>query len=85
MYVYLKSEPALWTVGFYDPAGAWHAESDHDSPQAAAARVAYLNGDRQADYQPLIEAAQAVIARWETGDLAAAVRDLAAALKSIDV
>jgi hypothetical protein len=44
MYVYIKSEPLLYTVGFYDPSGKWHSESDHDSKDEAAARVAYLNG-----------------------------------------
>lgn len=44
MYVYIESEPGLWTVGFYDPTGKWHSESDHDSRKAAADRVAYLNG-----------------------------------------
>lgn len=43
-YVYIRSEPGLYTVGFYDPAGGWHSESDHDSPQAAADRVTQLNG-----------------------------------------
>jgi hypothetical protein len=44
MWVYIKSEPGLWTVGFYDPAGKWQAESDHNDAEQAAARVAYLNG-----------------------------------------
>lgn len=44
MYVYIKSEPGLWTVGFYDPAGKWQPESDHDSAEGAAIRVRYLNG-----------------------------------------
>lgn len=44
MYVYIRSEPHLFTVGFYDPSGKWHADSDHDSRESAAARVAYLNG-----------------------------------------
>lgn len=43
-YVYLKSEPGLWTVGHYDPNGKWQSESDHSSTDAAAARVSYLNG-----------------------------------------
>lgn len=47
-YVYKQSEKhefgGLWTVGFYDPAGKWNAESDHDSTEKAAQRVAYLNG-----------------------------------------
>jgi hypothetical protein len=43
-YVYLKSEPGLWTVGFYKPGGGWEAESDHDSRESAAERVHWLNG-----------------------------------------
>jgi hypothetical protein len=43
-YVYLGSEPGLWTVGFYRPSGEWEPESDHESSEAAAARVAWLNG-----------------------------------------
>lgn len=44
MFVYIKSEPGLWTVGHYTPKGAWVSESDCDSPDDAAARCAYLNG-----------------------------------------
>lgn len=44
MYVYIQSEPHLWTVGFYDPAGKWHPDSDHNSRDEAARRVHYLNG-----------------------------------------
>jgi len=44
MYVYKQTEPGLWTVGFFDPAGQWHAESDHSTSEAAAERVRYLNG-----------------------------------------
>lgn len=43
-YVYVKSEPGLWTVGFYRPDGKWEPESDHASREAAAKRVHYLNG-----------------------------------------
>jgi hypothetical protein len=43
-YVYIKSEPGLWTVGFYDPEGTWIAESDHTDSEEAAKRVAWLNG-----------------------------------------
>ena len=46
MYVYIRSEPHLYTVGFYDPTGKWHAESDHESTEAAAQRVHWLNGGR---------------------------------------
>jgi hypothetical protein len=47
MYVYKKTEPQLWTVGFYAPDGKWEAESDHSSPEEAAARVNYLNGGKE--------------------------------------
>ena len=50
MYVYLNSEHGLWTVGFYRPDGKWEPESDHPSSDAAAARVAFLNGG---GYPPL--------------------------------
>lgn len=46
VYVHDKNEPNLWTVGFYDPKGNWHPESDHDSTAAAAERVHYLNGGK---------------------------------------
>ncbi|MDW9235440.1 Uncharacterised protein [Burkholderia pseudomallei] len=52
MYVYIESERTsdgvLYTVGFYDPQGKWHAESDHSSAGDAAKRVAWLNGSRDA-------------------------------------
>jgi hypothetical protein len=44
MYVYIQSEPGLWTVGFYDPSGKWHGDSDHNNREEAANRVAFLNG-----------------------------------------
>jgi len=44
MYVYINSEKYLWTVGFYSPDGKWHPESDHDTAEQAAKRVAWLNG-----------------------------------------
>lgn len=34
----------VYTVGFYDPEGDFHPESDHESRDSAAARVHYLNG-----------------------------------------
>ena len=46
MYVYIRSEPGLWVVGFYDPDGEWNPESDHDNPEKAADRVAWLNGSK---------------------------------------
>jgi len=44
MYVYIKSEPLLFTVGFYRPDGTWEPESDHIKREDAARRVAWLNG-----------------------------------------
>lgn len=46
MYVYLNSEPGLWTVGFFDPKGNWIPESDYNDKDQAAKRVAYLNGGK---------------------------------------
>lgn len=43
-YVCIKSEPGLWTVGFYSPDGQWNAESDHGRESNAVQRVAWLNG-----------------------------------------
>ena len=46
MYVYrdLTKDEGCYTVGFYDPSGKWHPESDWNTNEEAAARVAYLNG-----------------------------------------
>ncbi len=44
MYVYIRSEPNLFTVGFYDPSGAWMPESDYNCREEAGKRVHYLNG-----------------------------------------
>jgi len=46
MWVYIQSEPRLWTVGHYGPDGQWHPESDWPTPEEAAARCHYLNGGR---------------------------------------
>ena len=51
-YVYKCSERgcsdndynALYTVGYYDPAGKWESESDWPTTKEAAQRVHYLNG-----------------------------------------
>ncbi|MDD3946253.1 MAG: hypothetical protein PHI19_00240 [Clostridia bacterium] len=45
LYVYLRTERDLWTVGFYRN-DTFVSESDHSSPDAAAERVAWLNGAR---------------------------------------
>lgn len=42
-YVYIRTEPGLWTVGHYD-GGTWEPESDHGAEREAAERAAWLNG-----------------------------------------
>jgi len=46
MYVYKDDQQdfGCYTVGYYDPQGNWHPESDHDTAEQAAERVRYLNG-----------------------------------------
>lgn len=48
-WLYLKSEPRLWTVGFYKPDGKFEPESDHATSELAAKRVNFLNGGRERD------------------------------------
>ena len=48
MWYYQQSEPSLWTVGHGDGQG-WTADSDHDSRESAARRVAHLNGGGKVD------------------------------------
>jgi len=55
-YFYIQSEPGLWTVGTGDPktSSQWFPESDHESPEKAAKRVAFLNdGVEMKDYEAL--------------------------------
>jgi len=56
MYVYINSEPSLYTVGFYSPDGEWHPDSDHSIREEAAERVAWLNGSRPTLPQSIQEA-----------------------------
>ena len=44
MWHYVKTEPNLWTVGFGEGEN-WTTDSDHDSKESAANRVAFLNGE----------------------------------------
>lgn len=46
-WVYIQSEPCLYTVGFYAPDGEWHTDSDHANRDEAAKRVHYLNGGKE--------------------------------------
>ncbi len=44
MYVYIRSEPNLWTVGFYNPNGEFITDDDFNDRDEARKRVNYLNG-----------------------------------------
>lgn len=45
MFVYIKSESNLWTVGHYNPkTGNWIPENDYGDRETAAERVHWLNG-----------------------------------------
>lgn len=73
-YVYIRSEPGLWTVGFYAPDGSWEPESDHGSTEEAAVRVAYLNGGQAAAVDALTKRVAALEqAARETYDRVAAL------------
>lgn len=51
-FVYINSEPGLWTVGHYD-SGSWNSVSDHASETEAADRVHYLNGGSKPGMTPV--------------------------------
>ncbi len=51
-YVYIRSEPQLWTVGFYRPDGRFEPASDHVKRDDAAKMVHYLNGGSPEDEIP---------------------------------
>jgi hypothetical protein len=44
VYVYREIGPDLFAVGFYDPSGKWHEDTEHRRRETAAKRVAWLNG-----------------------------------------
>lgn len=44
MYVYIHSEPRVWTVGHYTGYGEFVPEGDYNDPEDAADRVHWLNG-----------------------------------------
>jgi len=71
MYTYRQALRGIWTVGFFDPREHFVGESDHKTPEAAAARVAYLNG------RPSVELERAVV------HLALAVIELRGALREL--
>lgn len=44
IWVYLELFPDLFAVGFYDPSGKWHEDTQHRQRAKAAQRCAWLNG-----------------------------------------
>ncbi len=41
---HIRTETGIYTVGYYTPQGEWCPESDHNGPERAAERAAWLNG-----------------------------------------
>ena len=44
MWVYIQTEPGLYTVGFYNPSGDFITDDDFNCRSKARERVNYLNG-----------------------------------------
>jgi hypothetical protein len=55
MFVYVKSEPTLWTVGHYNQHGRWVSNSDWGSNEEAAAYCSYLNGGAKPGFVAAME------------------------------
>ena len=55
-----------YTVGFHDPKGVWHPESDHEERDKALDRVAWLNGAADDDStRMIVQAASTLIAEFD--------------------
>lgn len=48
-WIYIQTEPRLYTVGFYDPDGKFKSDSDHNDREKAAKRCSFLNGNVEFD------------------------------------
>lgn len=59
-WVYVRSEPNLFTVGFYALDDKWHSDSDHDTKESAAEKVNFLNGNCEIT-KDLLEALEAYV------------------------
>jgi hypothetical protein len=46
MYSYQKAEPGQWSVGVFTTNGDWRTESVWNTPEEAAERVHWLNGEQ---------------------------------------
>ena len=64
-WYYKQTEPGLWTVG-HGEGTSWTTDSDHDSRESAAARVAYLNGQGELDMlRARVAELEAEIVEWK--------------------
>lgn len=59
MFVYIRSEPTLWSVGHYNPDGGFVPESDWPTALEAQQQVHYLNGGKPSDQAPVDQATPA--------------------------
>ena len=84
-YVYIRSEPFLWTAGHYTPGGKWEPESDHGSKDEAAAHVAWLNGAAGCDPGQLAALADSIDRRLdnENADRQTIAEDVAEQLRTL--
>jgi hypothetical protein len=62
MWIYKETERGCWTVGYVvsDDELDFQPESDHESREAAAARINYLNGGDGLPQGPLTRVAIAI-------------------------
>jgi hypothetical protein len=44
MYIFQKSEPGVWTVGYFTSSGEWKTECECSSAADASQRAHWLNG-----------------------------------------
>jgi hypothetical protein len=72
-YHYIQSEPGLWTVGTGTPGknGDWEPESDHGSPEKAAARVSFLNGHGSVNGDYVTKDPAKITRTWSKKEVAA--------------
>lgn len=69
-WVYVRSEPGLWTVGFHSPDGQWHPDSDYDRREDAATRAHWLNGGEGTDVRGRRDQASAHLSVERVAELA---------------
>lgn len=65
-FTFMRTEPTLWTTGFYRPDGKWEPDADHGSSDEAAGRTHWLNGGCDAHCEPTPEQHAAAARRLDT-------------------